>query len=188
MTTYGPNYSGTVADGGTYSTANAWTSPTNAQGSTNFSTYGAYAGAAYTSANRYSNYLNFTNFGFSIPGGATINGVYLEVSCESVGAGTDTFAVCQLLIGGTATGTDLSASTALPTSNGIVAFGGSSNVWGNSLTSAIVNASNFGATIALYSGNKNDVDYVYGARITVYATGGGSNGLLMRRRRAVEAS
>lgn len=56
----------------------------------------------------------------------------------------------KLVISGSPAGDNLATGT-LPLDNPAdVTFGGSTNLWGNSLTPSIVNASDFGITITLY--------------------------------------
>ena len=68
----GPNSPGTMADDATVGTA-AWTNPDNAKVSDNVYTT---VGAGDTGI---SHYLKATNFGFSIPSGATIGGILVEI-------------------------------------------------------------------------------------------------------------
>jgi len=70
-TTVGPRYSTTAADGGGISTL--WTNPSNVKVSDN--TNATFAARNSTT----SNYLNTSNYGFSIPSNATITGI--SVSC-----------------------------------------------------------------------------------------------------------
>lgn len=71
-TTSGPNSAGTGANDTSFGSL-AWTNPANATSSNN-----VYATRALSSSTD-SNYLKATNFGFSIPSGATINGITVEI-------------------------------------------------------------------------------------------------------------
>jgi hypothetical protein len=77
----GPRNGGTFADDASIGTV-TWTSPANAQYSDNIR-----ASAILTTTYRVSHYLKATNFGFNIPGNATIQGIQVDVE-RSVSGGT----------------------------------------------------------------------------------------------------
>ena len=113
-------------------------------------------------------YLLGTSFSASIPSGATIDGIIVRVTAAESGPGGTDF-VAQLISDGTPT---LIGSSKGPTTVGSNphTLGGASDVWGASLSDAIVNASGFG--IAIWStdsdgDNELQVDYV---TIEIYYT------------------
>ncbi len=115
----------------------------------------------------YTYYMKATNFGFSVPSGATINGV--TVTWQTARARSDGTAkdyVCKLVKGGAISGDNKAVGTDLTTSYVDYSYGGSSNLWGLSLSDSDINASNFGAVISYeYSGNGTNnqiirVDYM----------------------------
>ena len=138
--------------GGTFATASpgtqAWSTPSNA------ATLNATATIADLDGES-SQMLKATNFDFGLPSGAVIERVHLTFhrNMESGGgAGYVLDETLQLIIGGTLTGTNFAdTGENWPESNSIYTprtyprVG--SNTWGNSLTSAIVNASDFGVAI-----------------------------------------
>ena len=123
--------------------------------------------------------LYITGFGFLIPPGSTIDGVFMEMYCyqnDTTNGITD--AGIYLLKGGIKSGSDMSVYTAWPSTVAIRNYGGSSNLWGTTLTPSDVNASNFGVSINASTLIANTyhayIDYV---RLTVYYTKNGMQGI-----------
>jgi hypothetical protein len=117
--------------------AAAWSNPGNVV-SDDGSTASVNSGAS-------TQYLQATNFGFSIPTGSTINGVVARVQRMTITSITKDLTV-QLIIGGTRTGNDKSSGTDWPATGSFnnADYGSSSDLWGTSLSVSDVNASNFG--------------------------------------------
>lgn len=168
MGTYGPLPGGTFASDSSIG-AVAITNPGNALVSDN-----SYATSILLTG-QISNYLKVTNFGFKIPSDATIKGITVSIERSSNTLnGTHDNSV-KLVKGGTATGNDKASGTLWPTSDGTVTYGSSTDLWGLTLTSNDVNASNFGVVIAAIAdlASTARVDYV---SITVYYTGSNRGG------------
>lgn len=92
--------------------------------------------------------LMLTNFGFNIPAGATIDGVFAQIRRRSqVSASAITDNTIQLVVGGSRSGSNKAIAGAWPLTFNDVGYGGAADLWGLSLTPAIVNASNFGFSI-----------------------------------------
>lgn len=102
--------------------------------------------------------VKLTGFGFLVPTVAQITGVAVSV----YGNGNTFYSTVKLVIAGTAAGNN-KASGSLQDKT----FGASNDNWGNTLTPAIVNASNFGVQIKFAGGLEVSayVDYV---GMTVY--------------------
>jgi pimeloyl-ACP methyl ester carboxylesterase len=144
MPSIGPLYSGTVVnfnDGGT----TAWTNPTNAQGDTT----GTAATVNIGTNGGTSHILRASNFGFSIPSGATIVGVETYIENQAANNNRHYWDSAQLLVNGAIAGDDRAAGLAVTTSKDNKLFGAPDDLWGTSLTPALVNASNFGMNIKL---------------------------------------
>ncbi len=144
MSTTGAKAPGTLADDASFG-AIAWTNPGNAASSDN-----VYATAAFTGAGT-SHYLKATNFGFSIPSDARINGVTttIERACAAGGVVTDNFVF--LVVAGVVqqTGKNQYRPEAWSTvGDEVVTYASPSDQWAIALTPAIVNASGFGVAIA----------------------------------------
>lgn len=109
-----------------------------------------------------------TNFGFSIPAGATINGIVVEfLSYSSADVRVNSI---RLVKAGSYTGSTKGLNDT--PIQGTSTYGNSSDLWGTTWTAAEVNASNFGVGLqfknihGVYQEGIN-IDY---ARITVYYT------------------
>jgi large repetitive protein len=169
MASQGPNFP-TAATGNTNAIGGgsvAWVGPTNIEASGGGSANNTGPGAAYVTDD-----LIGTGFGFSIPAGATINGILLEVNYAATQSisGANEHNV-RLLKAGSAAGSDKSTGTALPstlTGFVIASYGGSADLWGTTWTPSDINNANFGAATN-YSGfaDTTEVDFF---RITVFFT------------------
>jgi hypothetical protein len=119
----------------------AWTNPGNA-----LSSNGSYATAPVGDTTT-TNYLQCVGYGFTIPTGASINGITVSVERSSTNTGTQDAAVRTVKAGVIGT-TDRSTATAYPTTDTYEAHGGAADLWGTSWTAADVNNANFGAAFA----------------------------------------
>jgi hypothetical protein len=169
MASQGPNYSGsTTVDGGNGS-LNAWNNAGNAAGVPDAS----YADITLF-ADDNSDLIRSTSHGFSIPAGATIDGILAEVYCHaslalSV-ATRDWWAYNQI---GTAIGTSPgSAAWMLGASDGYIPAGGASDLWGAAHWSvADINAVDFGIGLSVTNASaSNKTAFVDTIRVTVYYT------------------
>ena len=124
------------------------------------------------------NYLKVTNFGFSIPSGATIDGIEATIERRSNPAGALDTRV-RIVKGGTISTTDNSSANAWTTSDVVRTYGSSSYLWGETWTDTDINSSTFGLACAsvhsVFSkgGHVNEIDHI---TITVYYTAGGGGG------------
>lgn len=170
MTTVGPNFAGTgatLANAGTSENAEAWVNPGNIVSDN--ATEAAITAATYDTPD-ISQLLVASNFGFSIPNGATIDGITVEIDRRCF-AGTASDNRVQL-----ATGTafanlvgDNKADTALswPVSSTVKTYGGASDLWAAGLTVAQINAPGFAVMLSVQADSANTdigVDFV---RVTV---------------------
>ena len=171
MSTAGPNSPGTVVNDTAAGTV-AWSNPSNATSSNN-----SYAETGTLFAASTTNYLKATNFGFSIPSGATINGITVDVEMMIKFAGADIRdQAVRIVKGGTIGSTDKSrAGVDWPASDAYITYGSSSDLWGESWTDSDINSSTFGFAIrGIYIGAKTAVGQIDHIRITVTYTAGGN--------------
>jgi hypothetical protein len=121
-----------------------WTSPGNAATSDN-----AYASTSVDGTT--SRYLKCLNFGFSIPTGVTIAGIVvsLERKSDSTGNGGSQDAAIRLVKAGAIGTTDRSTTTIYTTADVSENHGSTSDLWGTTWASSDINATNFGAAIAV---------------------------------------
>lgn len=141
----GPNSPGTsVNDSGTGNVA--WTSPGSVGVSDN-----ARATASLNSSDT-SNYAKATNFGFSIPSNAGIDGIQVDVE-RSEGnidnRNTIRDNAVRIVKGGTVGSTDRSnGGVDWPTTDTYFSYGGSTDTWGTTWTPADINSSTFGFALS----------------------------------------
>lgn len=158
MASEGPNSPSTATEqeGGA-----SWTNPNNVLASDN--AYGVIVWDGDVGAKT----VAVTNFGFSIPAGATIDGILVEIEWK-VASGT-----IAPYVGITKNGTSSIAgitSPSITTTEQYLSYGGAANLWSITWTPAEVNASTFGVRLQRGDDGTVSVDHV---RVTVYFTGGG---------------
>lgn len=122
-----------------------------------------------------SNYLKVTGFGFSIPSGATIDGIVVGIERKRSGYCSANDNTVKIVKGGTIDGTNKATATAYTTTDTYEDHGSSSDLWGLTWTDSDINSSTFGVAISctlspFKSGQYARIDHV---RITVYYTSGG---------------
>jgi len=175
VSTAGPNYPGTMADESGIGTI-AWASPDYAK--TNNGTDTSFDAGSLT---RTSHYLKATNFGFTIPSGATINGVSVSVETWTSNYGWDKYcrtSTIKLVKGGTISGSNQGNATDWTDSfpGTVLTYGGASELWGLTLTDTDINSSTFGvalsATIENTTGKATMIAYVDYISITITYTEG----------------
>lgn len=168
------NYAGSaaMATGGPGPTAYAdWSNPGNATTSNN--TYAEADATAVGIPGFSSRWLHATNFGFSIPSGATIDGIVVEWEGKSLDTSeANTISHVLLIKGGSRSGDNKGTGSWTTTSDEWKSFGGASDLWGNALTPTDVNSSSFGSAIAVTENNANNSvkTAIDACRITVYYT------------------
>ena len=93
-------------------------------------------------------YLAATNFGFSIPAGAVIDGIAVAIERQSSG-GTIEDSSVLIVKSGTLTGMDHALPGTWPTMDAVANYGGTTDLWGETWTEADINAANFGVGISV---------------------------------------
>jgi hypothetical protein len=162
------NSPGTMADDATVGTK-TWSNANNAKASDN--SYATFSGAGVRST---SHYLKATNFGFSIPSEATINGISVEIERKETlnDFGVQDVAISIVKSDGTIGTTNKSTGAEWPyPSDAYTSFGSSSDLWGETWSPANINDSDFG--VVLSASDKDDFPVVDHIRITVYYTQSG---------------
>lgn len=169
FTTQGPNNYSTIANDSTVGDVN-WTLA-GACGVASATASLAGPGAEMT------HYAKMTGFGFTIPTGATINGIEAVVtnaSCVNLNTRDNSVKLC---IAGTISGSDLSASAAWSASPANKTFGGSSQLWGLTPTYSDVNNSGFGFALSVIqiddNGDPDDVSWDCGTLKIYYTAASG---------------
>ncbi len=96
----------------------------------------------------YTDYLVATNFGFNIPGGATITGIEVRIERADPNAATSDYSI-RIVKGGVISTTELSAGTAYPGTDSYNIYGDPFTSWGESWTDVDINAADFGVAVAV---------------------------------------
>lgn len=166
MASQGPNSPSSASN--VANTAFAWSNVTNV-----FSSDNSYAT---NTCSGNTDYILATGFGFSIPSGATIDGIVVEVEDKCNIAGVSLLRVI-LYWGGTDRGLGKSSASDMGTSDAYESMGSSVDTWNAFPAGTNINLSDFGVKIWVTVGGKSaatvSVDHV---RITAYYTGGGGGG------------
>jgi hypothetical protein len=158
----GPLYTGTGANFNDLGLT-AWSNPTNIQGDTTSTA----ATVNITLNGAASQRLRASNFGFSLPSSATVNGVTVEVEAGSANNSRQRWNSVQLLKGGVETGNNNSDASSI-NAKSIKTFGGATDGWGASLTASDVNSSGFGVSLKIdRNSSQSTTTSIYRARISV---------------------
>lgn len=167
MASSGPLFPGTLATALETGDDNTWVNPGNA---------GADDGAeaqvtdATFDANDQTGALRCSNFGFTIPGDATIDGITVEIEQRRFAGAARDHEVILFSAVGTKIGNNKATATAWPGTATVASYGGAADAWGATLTPAIVNASTFGVSVKAFATAANTdvgIDFV---RMTVHYT------------------
>lgn len=141
-------------DGNSFSTNNsigsyAWSNPSYSQGSNNsYASFGVLLGLFGTAT---SNYLVVSNPGFTLPAGATICGITVDIERSAGGLGLGASVTDQsvkIVKGGVIGGSEHASGTAWPGADAYASYGGSSDKWGLTWTAADINSSGFGVAVS----------------------------------------
>ena len=164
----GPNNPGTMADDSAVGSI-AWILVNNAKASDD-----TYADVDATEE-VLSHYLKGTNFSFSIPSGATIDGIKLEMeeASQEEGAELPLEDTVKLVKSGTVQGNDKSTGAILPFADTYITYGNETDLWGLTWTVADINADNFGMVFSITLRGQeeaNSAGFVDHIRITIYYT------------------
>jgi len=158
---------GTMANDTAVGTA-AWSNSDNAKASD-----GSYAITNGLVAANVTNYLKATNFGFSIPSGATIDGIVVEIEKYAV-SGNVKDSKLRIVNSDGSIGTTDRADTVSnwPSSDSYISYGSSSDLWGETWLASDINDSDFGVALSAIGIDPDDgytphVDHI---RITIYYT------------------
>lgn len=156
---------GTVANDATVGNI-MWSYPSGAMASDGF-----YADSSSFSDDT-TNYLKATNFDFSIPSEATIDGILVEIErhYETLSSGTVKDSEVKIVKSNGTIGTTNKADTIndWPASDAYASYGSSSDDWGENWSSADINDADFGVVLSANLANDYPLAYVNHIRITVY--------------------
>jgi hypothetical protein len=140
----GPRNAATFTNVALTGSAKAWTNATNAATTNNTRATTTNLGG---NGGAYSDYLQVSNFGFSIPTNSTILGIVVAVERDDPNGNTRDNAV-RIVKGNLIGTTDKSLATAWPTTDTYQSYGTSVDLWGETWTPADINSANFGFAIS----------------------------------------
>lgn len=150
----------------------AWSNPQNAA-----TTDAAYATVVITGTFDVGSDLCHSNFGFSIPAGATINGITVAYVVHAsaissldfeIGVGSG---VAITKVAGTRAGTAKSDVTKWGTTDSTITFGSGADLWGTTWTPTDINSSGFGVCADVANVNAaNRTAFIDSALITITFT------------------
>ncbi|MBU1982618.1 MAG: DUF11 domain-containing protein [Gammaproteobacteria bacterium] len=98
--------------------------------------------------NQQSNYLKCTGYGFTIPAGATIGGITVNVERSATGTPIQDLRL-RTVKAGVIGAVDRVTATQYPTIDTVEAHGGAADLWGTTWTVADINNANFGAALSV---------------------------------------
>jgi hypothetical protein len=161
-TTVGPTIAGTGADDSSLGTF-VWNSPGNITADDGSEAQSqATAGGTTT-------YLRASNFGFTIPAGATINGITAVIERRSALSTQEAKdqEVKIVKADGTRGTTNKAIATVYPTTATTQSYGGAADLWGETWTATDINDSDFGFVLMCQRHDSSGVMYVDYMSITI---------------------
>lgn len=124
-------------------------------------------------------YIKATGFGFSIPDGATIDGIEMVMRRQSLPSTANDTKV-NIIKGGTISTTNLASATSWGASYNSKTYGGPTELWGETWTASDINSANFGVACASQNtafSKGGHVNYIDNITITVYYTEGATTAI-----------
>lgn len=172
MSTQGPSFAGTVSQISTNDGGNVWSNLNNIKANDGLFASMPFESTFFSAGNS----LVTTNFGFSVPTTATINGITVAINRRQDNTSTQDSGI-QLLKASTVVGTNKSTGASWPSTATTITFGSVSDLWGTTWTPAEVNGSGFGFQLDCvgnsFAGSQANVDYI---TITItYTPAAGTN-------------
>lgn len=129
---------------------------------------GNYASTPRSDQYTYTDYLAATDFGFSIPSGAQIDGIIAKIKLKTTG-GSEDYSV-KLIKADSSLGSEDKAAGVWPETWAEDSYGTSTDTWSESWTASDINNSNFGVGLS----EENSLSFKYGyvdyIKITIYYT------------------
>lgn len=122
----------------------SWSTATNAQTSNDSRAAGTATSGSPT------NYLKCSNFGFSIPSGATIDGITVEIERRSSSTSNEAKDITVKIVkadGSFGTENKADTVTVYPTTEAYKTYGGSSDLWSETWSDADINDADFGVIL-----------------------------------------
>lgn len=147
-------------------TGTAWSNPTNS-----YSNNATYATSTLTSTTE-SLYLK--GFGFTIPSNAVVDGIIVQIDKKASATNKIQDHTISLLNNTTVFGSNRANTTFWPTSDILVSYGSSTDLWGSNtttLTPTLINSANFGVSIRAKAGSSVTASIDYASILIYYHIG-----------------
>lgn len=109
------------------------------------------AGQCFQSTCYFSRYLYAYNFGFALPGNATITGITVEINHQSGNINSATDSTVRLIKTTLPVGMNKASTTPWPITAAYASYGNSTDLWGDTWTPMEINAANFGVYLKVYN-------------------------------------
>ena len=173
-TSQGSRSPGTMSDDSGTGTV-VWATPDNAK--VNDGSYTTAQNGA-DSPPVYSHHLKATNFGFSIPDGATINGILVQIEENNAGSlGAMEDETVKIIKADASIGAENKANVGISWTNmtTYTDYGANDDLWSESWTPANINDSDFGVALSIQINSNFVSGRVDHIQITVYYTEGGAS-------------
>jgi len=174
MASQGPNSPGTMADDDSSGGFFTWLDVDTAKTSNDEYPSIQYGEMGYDTR---THYLKATNFGFTIPAGATINGIVVEIERKRLNGQYRIINDDEVKIvksdGSIGAENKADTETDWPLTDTYATYGADNDLWNESWSASDINNANFGVVLSVYSGGGGPhggapkVDHI---RITVYYT------------------
>jgi len=128
-----------------------------------------YSASSFMLASVSSNKLRGSDYGFSIPSGATIKGIEVLIN-RSPSSGGETFTddnIIELVLSGTVQGTGKADASTWANGYNEVIYGSPTDMWGATLTPTNINNSGFGVQMKIDNTNSGGGNNVFVAHIKI---------------------
>jgi len=114
--------------------------------------------------------LRASHFGFSIPSGATIDGIKVSIGRKCLASGIVDNSVQLVDANGTAVGNNKAKTDIWPTAETAATYGSYNDMWGTSISASDINDDDFGVQLSVKNKRSDSADYAYVDYITITVT------------------
>jgi hypothetical protein len=114
--------------------------------------------------------LRASNFGFSIPSDATIDGIKVSIGRKCMASGIVDNSVQLVDASGSAVGSNKAMTGIWPTTETAVTYGSYNDMWGTNISAADVNDADFGVQLSVRNSRSDSADNAYVDYITITVT------------------
>lgn len=144
-------------------------------------------GAYVTSKDDYSDWIRCSNYSFSVPSGATIDGIEVRIKRKESEGSTGSIYDDSLRLwnGSSVVGDDKASGTPYPSSFTTATYGSSTDDWNASLSVATINSSGFGVQLSVYADGPFPAAEVDVIEMKIHYTESGGGGSVPQKGRVI---